>query len=110
MHTGLFERRRIAMAERAHRPGLFHPECPIEQTLRGLDEGAKARLTQHAWREAAAPEDALLVAEHYRVRVLARSEQALARVVARIVRGLEDRIQVRPPAVRYLPGNPMLEP
>jgi len=55
MHTGLFERRRIGMAECTHRLGPFHPECPIEQTLRGLDEGAKARLTQLAWREAAAP-------------------------------------------------------
>lgn len=110
MHTGLFERRRIAMAERAHRPGPFHPECPIEQTLRGRDEGAKARLTQLAWREAAAPEDAVLVAEHDRVRALARSESALARVVARIVQGLGGRIDVRPPAVRYLPGTPVLEP
>jgi hypothetical protein len=110
MQTRLFERRRIAMAERAHRPGPFHPELPIEQTLRGLDDSAKVRLTQLAWQEAAAPEDALLVAEHDRVRALARSEPALSRVVARIVRGLEGRVHVRPPAVRYLPGNPVLEP
>ena len=110
MQTRLLERRRIAMAERAHRPGPFHPECPIEQTLRGVDDGARARLTQLAWQEAATPEDAVLVAEHDRVRALARSEPALARVVTRLVRGLEGRVHVRAPAVRYLPGNPVLEP
>ena len=110
MHTALLEHPRVAMAERAHRPGLLHPECPIEQTVRGVDEDAKARLARLAWHRSAGPDDARFVVEHDRVRVLARSEGTLARAVARIVRGLEGRVTVRPPAVRYVPGNPVLEP
>ena len=105
-----FEKRRETPARSPRRGELAHPECPIEQRLRGRDAATKARFAQLAWRRDGAPEGALLVDEHDGLRVLAPSESVLTRAVARIVRGLAGRVVDYPPAVRYVPGDPVLEP
>jgi hypothetical protein len=97
-------------APRTRRGEIAHPQCPIEQTLRGRDDAASAQLAQYAWQPATAPEGSVFVADHQGLRVLATSEGVLVRAVDEIARRFAGRVVARPPAVRYVPGNPVLEP
>ena len=90
---------------------LMHPECPIEQSLRGADAGAQRELQQEIWNAPSFIEaGVLLVADPKCLRVLARTERALAEPVGALRRRYGDAIVVEPPAVRYAHGAPVLEP
>jgi hypothetical protein len=90
---------------------LMHPECPIEQSLRGVDDRAQRELQQEIWHGTSFIADgALLVADPKCLRVLARTERALAGPVGALRQRYGKRIVVEPPAVRYAHGAPVLEP
>ena len=90
---------------------LMHPECPIEQSLRGAHAAAQRELLQEIWHGPSFIEDgALLVADPKCLRVLARTERALAGPVGALRQRYGSRIVVEPPAVRYAHGAPVLEP
>jgi predicted membrane GTPase involved in stress response len=91
--------------------GLMHPECPIEQALRGADDRAQRALQQEIWNAPSFVEtDALLVADPKCLRVLARTERALAGPVDALRQRYGSTLVVEPPAVRYAHGAPVLEP
>ena len=90
---------------------LMHPECPIEQSLRGADDNAQRELQQEIWKAPTFIEaGALLVADPKSLRVLARTERALAGPVGALRQRYGSAIVVEPPAVRYAHGAPVLEP
>ena len=90
---------------------LLHPECPIEQTVRGCDAAVQGQLMQEIWRQHAYVDDgALVVAEPGCLRVLARSEEALRPPVEALQCRYGEVLAVEPPAVRYVHGAPVLEP
>ena len=90
---------------------MLHPECPIEQAVRGGDAGVQAQLLQEIWRPHWYVEDgAQLVAEPGRLRVLARTESGLQAPVDALQRRYGERVIVEPPSVRYVHGAPVLEP
>lgn len=110
MNPELFSKRRHVVAPRLRRGELAHPECPIEQTLRGRDDATRARLAQLAWRSDGAPEGSKFVADRHGLRVLASSEAVLSDAIGKIAARLGASVIVRAPVIRYVPGNPVLEP
>ena len=103
-------KRRTTTAAAARRGELAHPEYPIEQTVRGRDNATKAELARFALRRTIDLHGAMLAADDHGVRVLARCEATLSGAVAPLTKLFAQRIALRPPAVRYVPGNPVLEP
>jgi len=90
---------------------LMHPECPIEQSLRGADAGTQHALQQEIWHGSSFIADgALLIADPKCLRVLARTERALAGPVGKLRQRYAGKLVVEPPAVRYAHGAPVLEP
>jgi hypothetical protein len=110
MHQAFFTKQRAATPGHTRRGEIEHPECPIEQSVRGRDDAAKAHLARFAGEQRAAHDGTTLLADDHGLRVLARSEAALTRAVQRLARRFAGRIVLRAPAVRYVPGNPVLEP
>ena len=98
------------MARGSRRGQLAHSEYPIEQSLRGRDDATRARLTELAWRSDAAPQGSKFVADPLGLRVLALSERALNQAVRKIAAPFGAHVIVRAPVIRYVPGNPVLEP
>ena len=90
---------------------MLHPECPIEQSVRGSEPDVQAQLLQEIWRQHWYIDDgALLVAEPKCLRVLARTEGGLRAPVEALRRRYGDGVVVEPPSVRYAHGAPVLEP
>jgi predicted membrane GTPase involved in stress response len=90
---------------------MLHPECPIEQTVRGHAAPVQAQLLQEIWRRHSFIADAaMLVAEPNCLRVLARTERALAAPVEALRGRYGADVVVEPAAVRYVHGAPVLEP
>jgi predicted membrane GTPase involved in stress response len=90
---------------------MLHPECPIEQSVRGSEPAVQAQLLQEIWRQHWYIDDgALLVAEPKCLRVLARTEGGLRVPVEAMRRRYGDRLVVEPPSVRDAHGAPVLEP
>ena len=90
---------------------MLHPECPIEQSVRGSEPGVHAQLLQEIWRQHWYIDDgALLVAEPKGLRVLARTEGGLRAPVEALRRRYGDGLVIDPPSVRYVHGAPVLEP
>ncbi len=110
MDLAFFTKRRAALPGRARRGEIEHPECPIEQSVRGRDDAAKAQLARFAWERPNGDDGTAFVADDHGLRVLARCEAALAKAVQPLKRRFAMRILLRPPTVRYVPGNPVLEP
>jgi hypothetical protein len=96
--------------KRTRRGEIAHPECPIEQSVRGRDDAAKAQLARYAWERPAPRDGTTFVADDHGLRVLAHCEATLARAVRMLSRRFAGSIVLRSPAVRYVPGNPVLEP
>lgn len=110
MHPALFTKQRTATPGRMRRGEIAHPECPIEQSLRGRDDATRARLARFAWERTTGRGGATLIADDHGLRVLARCEATLAEAVRPLSRRFAGRIVLRAPAIRYVPGNPVLEP
>lgn len=110
MDLGIFARGKGSTAAGTRRGELAHPECPIEQTVRGRDDATKARLTRFAWQQATACEGAVYVRDDHGLHVLARCETTLFQATEPLATLFRERVVLRPPAVRYVPGNPVLEP
>ena len=90
---------------------MLHPECPIEQSVRGSEPAVQAQLLQEIWRQHWYIDDgALLVAEPSCLRVLARTEGGLRAPVDALRQRYGDGVVVEPPSVRYAHGAPVLEP
>ena len=90
---------------------MLHPECPIEQSVRGSGPDVQAQLLQEIWRQHWYIDDgALLVAEPSCLRVLARTEGGLRAPVEALRRRYGGGVVVEPPSVRYAHGAPVLEP
>lgn len=91
--------------------GLMHPECPIEQAVRGADADAQRLLQREIrHRRSFIADGAFFVADPKCLRVLARTERALAAPVARLRERYGSAVIVEPPGVRYAHGAPVLEP
>jgi predicted membrane GTPase involved in stress response len=103
--------RLAARAEFRRGATMLHPECPIEQTVRGRAAPVQAQLLQEIWRRHSFIADAaMLVAEPNCLRVLARTERALAAPVEALRRRYGADVVVEPASVRYVHGAPVLEP
>ena len=109
MDLAFFTKNRAA-AVRARRGPIPHPECPIEQSVRGRDDATRAQLTCFAYEWPTAYAGAAFVTDDHGLRVLARCEVTLSQAIERLTRRFDGRLVLRPPAVRYVPGNPVLEP
>jgi len=94
----------------ARRHSLLHPECPIEQTLRGNDSETQGQLMREPWSHKIRPDGTLFVADHSGLRLLARSERSLEAAVEPLKRRFGTRLTVNAPGVRYAFGVPTLEP
>jgi hypothetical protein len=94
----------------ARRHSLLHPECPIEQTLRGNDNETRGQLVREPWSHKIRPDGTLFVADHSGLRLLARSERALDGAVEPLQHRFGARLTVNAPSVRYAFGVPTLEP
>jgi translation elongation factor EF-G len=88
---------------------LWHPEYPIEQTVRTRDS-EKAIVVREARRHRRGLDDALYVADGSALRILGRSEGALKHAIAELTRRHGDAFIVEPPSVRYVHGASVLEP
>jgi hypothetical protein len=110
MDQAYFTRPRATTPGRTRRGEIAHPECPIEQSVRGRDDATRTQLARFAWERPAARAGSTLVADDQGLRVLARCEATLSRAVQPLARRFAGRIVLRSPAVRYVPGNPVLEP
>ena len=108
MDLAFFTKNRAA-AVRARRGPIPHPECPIEQSVRGRDDATRAQLARLV-RVATCLRGATFYADDHGLRVLARCEVTLSQAIERLTRRFDGRLVLRPPAVRYVPGNPVLEP
>ena len=103
--------RLAARAEFRRGAAMLHPECPIEQTVRGRSAPVQAQLLQEIWRRHSFIADgALLVAEPGCLRVLARTERALDAPVGALRQRYGGDVVVEPASVRYAHGAPVLEP
>ncbi|HSU44099.1 MAG TPA: hypothetical protein VLN42_07760 [Casimicrobiaceae bacterium] len=103
--------RLAARAELRRAAAMLHPECPIEQTVRGRSAPVQAQLLQEIWRRHSFIADgALLVAEPGCLRVLARTERALDAPVGALRQRYGGDVVVEPASVRYAHGAPVLEP
>lgn len=89
---------------------MWHPEYPIEQTVRCNEAHTRAALLREAWRRRSNPDDALYVADARGLRILGPSEGALKRAVASLESSYGDALIVEPPGVRYLHAAIVLEP
>jgi hypothetical protein len=90
---------------------MLHPECPIEQTVRGRSTPVRAQLLQEIWRRHSFIADgALLVAEPNCLRVLARTERALRAPVESLRQRYGGNVVLESASVRYVHGAPVLEP
>ena len=90
---------------------LAHPECPIEQPMKGAHAHVQAALLGEAWRRhPPAGEGAMIVAEADGVRVLGRSEGALRPVVEAFRERFGDDVVVGAPRVRYVHRPRLAEP
>jgi hypothetical protein len=101
---------RAPAPESRHPARLMHPECPIEQTLRGRTPQVREALVEEAWRRRPAESSVLYVGDHRGLRILARCEATLALARAELVLRHGDGLVVEPPMVRYVHGSPVLEP
>lgn len=110
MHLAHFSKRRATTAGHVRRGEIAHPECPIEQSVRGRDDATKGQLTRFAWERPTAHDGVVFVADDHGLRVLAACEATLTRAVQPLARRFAGRIVLRAPAIRYVPGNPVLEP
>ena len=103
--------RLAARAEFRRGAAMLHPECPIEPTVRGRSAPVQAQLLQEIGRRHSFIADgALLVAEPNCLRVLARTERALAAPVGALRERYGGDVIVEPASVRYVHGAPVLEP
>jgi predicted membrane GTPase involved in stress response len=103
--------RLAARAEFRRGATMLHPECPVEQTVRGRVAPVQAQLLQEIWRRHSFIADAaMFVAEPNCLRVLARTERALAAPVEALRRRYGADVVVEPASVRYVHGAPVLEP
>lgn len=103
--------RLAARAEFRRGAAMLHPECPIEQTVRGRTAPVQAQLLQEIGRRHSFIADgALLVAEPGCLRVLARTERALDAPVGALRERYGGDVIVEPASVRYVHGAPVLEP
>jgi predicted membrane GTPase involved in stress response len=103
--------RLAARAEFQRGTTMLHPECPIEQTVRGSNASVQAQLLQEIWRSHSFIRDgALLVAQPNCLRVLARTERALRAPVESLRERYGSELVVEPASVRYAHGAPVLEP
>jgi hypothetical protein len=93
-----------------HPARLMHPECPIEQSVRGRDAPAREALIDEAWRRRSPASATLLVGDHRGLRILAPTEPALALALGELVLRHGEGLIVEPPTVRYVQGVPVLEP
>jgi hypothetical protein len=100
MNQAFFMKQRAATPGRTRRGEIEHPECPVEQSVRGRDDAAKAHRVRFAWDQPAAHDGTTLVADDHGLRVLAPSEATLTRAVQRLARRFAGRIVLRAPAVR----------
>ena len=89
---------------------LIHPDCPIEQTLRGDDAEAQGQLIQEPWSQSNRSDGTLFVADYDGLRLLGRSEEALNSAVELLKGRFGQRLVVDVPSVRYAFGVPTLEP
>lgn len=109
MVLSLFTRQDAQSVTRRFRP-MWHPEHPIEQTVRCKEAQTRAALLQEAWRQRSKPDDALYVADYRGLRILGPTEGALQHAVARLERTYGDALIVEPITVRYIHGAIVLEP
>jgi len=108
--TRLLERL-AARTEFRRGSSMLHPECPIEQAVHSTDPAVQAQLMQEIWRrDASVDQNTLLVADPKCLRVLARTERALAATVGALRQRHGAALLVEPPCVRYAHGAPVLEP
>jgi predicted membrane GTPase involved in stress response len=93
-----------------HPRRLMHPECPIEQMLRGRTPQVREALVEEAWRRRPPESHVLYIGDHRGLRILARSECALAMAIAELAVRYGEGLEAEPPTVRYVHGSPVLEP
>jgi hypothetical protein len=101
---------RTPAPDHRHPRRLMHPECPIEQTLRGRTPQVREALLEEAWRRRPPGSHTLYVGDHRGLRILARSESSLALATAELAVRYGEALIVEPPMVRYVHGSPVLEP
>lgn len=110
MNLAFLIKGRAATGKRARRGAIAHAECPIEQSVRGRDDATKAQLARFAWVRPTPHDGVTLVPDDHGLRVLAPCEATLTQAVQALARRFAGRIMLRSPGVRYVPGNPVLEP
>jgi hypothetical protein len=105
----LFTRDASQTVTRRFRPA-WHPEYPIEQTVRCRQEQTRAALLQEAWRRRSSADDSLYVADYDGLRILAPTEGALQHAVATLENTYGNALVVEPLSIRYIHGALVLEP
>ena len=108
MVLSLFTQAGSRTTDRPFRPA-WHPEYPIEQTIRWTDEPTRAALLQEGWRRRSTPDDVLFVAHYDGLRILGPTERVLEHAVANLQRRYGNAL-VEPPSIRYIHGAHVLEP
>lgn len=109
MALSLFTKNPSQAIDHRSRP-MWHPEYPIEQTVRCKKEHARAALLQEAWRQGSKPDEALYVADYRGLRILGPTEGVLKHAVASLEATYGDGLIVEPPSIRYIHGAMVLEP
>jgi hypothetical protein len=93
-----------------HPRRLMHPECPIEQTLRGRTPQVRDALLEEAWRRRPRRAQVHYLGDHRGLRILAHTEATLALATAELALRYGEALIAEPPSVRYVHGSPVLEP
>jgi hypothetical protein len=109
MNPSLFAQDASQLVNRPFRPA-WHPEYPIEQTVRWRQEQTRAALLREAWRRRSKPDEALYVADYDGLRILAPTERTLEHAVTSLRSAHGDALVVEPLSIRYIHGAVVLEP
>jgi predicted membrane GTPase involved in stress response len=88
----------------------MHPDLPIEQLLRRKDTRFQFGFATEAKELVPQRGDFRLSASHNGLHVLARNEDGLAAPVEALRDAYGNRLEVRPPRVRFIEGVPLQEP